>query len=620
MITKYTITNNFVLLLLIVLGIGVTLIGFRKNDNPLERMNWIIYPTFNFFLEADSVHRPFMSTGDRIHESWIGKSYWSSKNEKIDGFGMGSSAHLRVGADQLEAALDELKSMNVHWVREEIPWAEIEPSPDSFRWDYSFGETPRDFSLLVSELEKRDIEIVALLDYGPIYGNKPIPEDKLLIRWENYVQAVVIKFGDQIDHWEIQNEMNSPLFWGKVIYTGQSIDAPPDPELYTKMLDLAYTVIKKHSPDDEVVLGGLVGNVNDNCETNPFDYLHKVHQAGGWSSFDVIAIHPYWEANPPEAFINRGRGHSSDSGACQWDQTANYNMIGEARAIRDLVNQFGSKPIWVTEVGWSQGWLETLAGYRGTDPDFAEADYLTRTYIPLLSEPGVNKVFWYTQYDDPGIWDQFALDSPGQQAFQNLSFLLTGSTSLGQSQGQGDQGLPGDDDVYEYRFEKEGQLIIVIWKSRGGDVPRDVTISDVDVDEMRLYNHDADDFSPDAGREIIVEDGKLTVKLTERPVILISSELNLLERLQSDAQRRVDEWVQDQTEKISRQIDEWWQRQREELERRLTEWLLSQWENFIQQLEDAINRWLEEQCASVGFVLLLPLFVLIVRRKQKKSV
>jgi len=474
--------------------------------------------------------------------------------------------------------------------------------------------------LLLSELENRDIEIVALLDYGPIYLDKPIPEDQLLARWEKYVQTIVNKFGDRIDYWEIQNEMNSPMFWGKVINTGQDIDAPPDPELYTRMLDRAYTIIKKHNPDDIVILGGLVGNVRDDCETNPFDYLHRLYQAGGWDLIDVVAIHPYWEANPPEAFINRGRGHSLESGACLWDQTAKYNMLGEVRAVRNLVNKFGSKPIWVTEVGWSQGWLETLAGYRGTDPDLVQADYLTRTYIPLLSEPGVDKVFWYTQYDDPGIWDQFALDSPGRQAFQNLSILLTGSGSIGQFQGQGDRGLPGDDDVYEYRFEKEGQNIIVIWKARGGDVTRDVTISNVDEDEMLLYNHDTDDLSPEAGREIVVEDDKLTIQLTERPVILISSDLNLWERLQSDAQRRIDEWVQDQSEKISQKIEEWWQRQREELERRLVEWLQSQWENFLQQLEEAISRWLEEQCASVGFVLLLPLFVLIVRQKQKKPV
>jgi len=45
--------------------------------------------------------------------------------KEIDGFGMGSSSHLRVGSERLSEALDELKLMNVRWVREEFPWSEI---------------------------------------------------------------------------------------------------------------------------------------------------------------------------------------------------------------------------------------------------------------------------------------------------------------------------------------------------------------------------------------------------------------------------------------------------------------------------------------------------------------
>ena len=45
---------------------------------------------------------------------------------------MGTSTHLRVGIDELGKAYQQLEEMNIHWIREEFPWSEIEQNPGEY--------------------------------------------------------------------------------------------------------------------------------------------------------------------------------------------------------------------------------------------------------------------------------------------------------------------------------------------------------------------------------------------------------------------------------------------------------------------------------------------------------
>jgi len=473
----------------------------------------------------------------------------------VNGFGI-NSPHLRIGTEELGAKLDEQRKMGIQFAREEIPWGEVETSPGVFRWSYSYSPTiTRDFDLLLDELEKRNIEMLALLDYGPSYivGNS-VPQDQLLFAWERYVKAVVAQFGDRVDYWEIGNEMNSREFWGKVVNEPDSI-AEPNPALYAQMLKIAFTEIKAHDVNDIVILGGLVTVTDGDCQTNPFDYLYRLYAVdhAAWGAFDAVALHPYWGEHPPEKPIPRGKAHQPSTGACIADQSIERSLLEEVRAFRVLTTQYGAKPVWITEIGWSEEQLNIIqSNYR---PDSShgqiEADYLARTYVPLLSETEVETVIWYSQVDDPNDTSgKFRLDETGQRALTNLSALLNGSKPLGQFQGQNDRNRPDDDDVYEYRFEKDDQLIIVIWKARGDLIPRDVTIHNIDVTTLNKYVVYAPEISSEYGESLIVENGEVTIALTEHPVILISQ----IEKLS---------WWDSLWQEVSADIGSWWQKQRD---------------------------------------------------------
>ena len=44
--------------------------------------------------------------------------------DRLDKIGIGTSTHLRVGSEGLDGAYRQLEELNIHWVREEIPWSE----------------------------------------------------------------------------------------------------------------------------------------------------------------------------------------------------------------------------------------------------------------------------------------------------------------------------------------------------------------------------------------------------------------------------------------------------------------------------------------------------------------
>jgi len=118
----------------------------------------------------------------------------------LDSIGMGTSTHLRVGTDGLPGAYQQIEEMNIHWIREEIPWREVEQVPGEYQWYYSDGYTDRNFQSMLEEARVHDLEVVAVLTTGPaylphLYPDQSVDIDLLVENWEHYVQAVVDRFG-----------------------------------------------------------------------------------------------------------------------------------------------------------------------------------------------------------------------------------------------------------------------------------------------------------------------------------------------------------------------------------------------------------------------------------------
>lgn len=492
----------------------------------------------------------------------------------IDSIGMGSSTHLQVGVDNLDVAYQALEDMNIHWIREEIPWVEVEPIPNQFNWSYTSNGLYVDYDSMLALAERHHLQVVAVLSTGPaylphIYPDQPIDADELVQQWQNYVQAVVDRYGDRIDYWEIGDEMNNPAQWGKVMFpTVEGATANPSPFIYARMLATASKIIKKHNRQDTIILGGLYNSANSDCFTNPIGFLKEIYNAGAWKTFDVVALHPYWQNNPPETWMTRGPSYDLQTGLCQMDVPAESNLLGEVRAIKDFTAQLGAKPIWITELGWRADWLAQMGQAKGLADDQVQANMVLRSVIPLLSEPGVEKVFWYSTAENsanPG----FILSPSASQVLKNIARLLGKARPLGQFQTYSDLGTPQELGLFEYRFRKEGRSMLFTWAAIGGDQPYQITLSNLPGTKYRAYAANSDDLSLKNGMRLEPDRKKsLTLYVSETPAILIEEKPGIVaslkfriedgtSRLIANLQKDSKNWIHLQLQQLSNDLLDW---------------------------------------------------------------
>lgn len=295
----------------------------------------------------------------------------------------------------MDVPAELLVDLRMPWVREDFHWHRVEPRPGA--WDWTFSD-----AAMLAVLS-RGINVLGVL--GPSVGwATPFPNDTPNDvsfyapdpdRFIAYVQAVVGRYRLYVKHWEIWNEPDNVHFW----------KPQPDPRAYAQLLIRASAAIKAIDPDAQVLIGGF----------NPFDttFVRTVAAAGAWNSFDIIAIHPYVDPYGPEE----------------------GNIAAAPDAVRALARQYGEKPIWVTELGWSSGPGDRDA--LGFTDEQEQADYLVRALL-LLWQAGVERSFWYTLKDDPGNpyglmrlgsgRADYTQPKPAYTAFRTLNRAVAGAT------------------------------------------------------------------------------------------------------------------------------------------------------------------------------------------------
>lgn len=292
----------------------------------------------------------------------------------------------------MDTPADLVARAGAGWAREDIHWYRIQPTPDT--WDWSFTDAA------IRALVLRGVKVVGVIGHPPGWAT-PYPGDAPggfsfyapdQERFAAFAQAVAVRYSRYVTHWEIWNEPDNPQFWKPA----------PDPLAYARLLIRSAAAIRAAVPTARILNGGV----------SPFDthFLHALADAGAWSSFDILAIHPYINPAAPEA----------------------GNLAAATDSVRALEREFGERPIWVTEVGWTS---RPDPRHPGSSADeITQANYLVRATL-LLWRAGVERVFWYNLKDDPegDTYGLLALGTgradysqpkPAYYAFQTLSRQL----------------------------------------------------------------------------------------------------------------------------------------------------------------------------------------------------
>lgn len=462
---------------------------------------------FNFLLILTLALVPLQP----VHASSVQELAKSTPPARIEGFGIDMSALPALNADNVDAVVQQIAATGALYIRQEIDWSLVEPSPGVYDWS---GAVPYD--LLIAAASAQGIRVVAVLTGGPIYlaaSGEPLSRSAVRERWVFFVQAVVERFTGYVDTWEIGGALNStyaltpflaPLSPGRAI--------GPNPGFYTKLLQSAADVIKDADPNDQVWLGSLSGLFAGDCALNPLTYLLELHAAKRWKDFDAILYTPAQGSAVPE----QAPAGVVNSACASNLMTAPTSLADEVRAVQELARQLGGKPVLVTGLGWSVSEISALSAGREIPASQVEADLLVRASAMLMGQNSVPLIFWNAD---------ILTNNNARDALINLQASLHNAKPLGRISS-------ADSAVYEVHFRKGDEQTIIAWRVQGGDAVAPVTLQSPDAPSLTAWNADAMTMTRQSGTSYSSNSkGLVEVPLNERPLILTGRSRDILVNL-----------------------------------------------------------------------------------------
>lgn len=269
----------------------------------------------------------------------------------------------------LEAEFADLSALGVRWLRTDLNWALVQPTPrNAYDW--------RGFDRIVDLAKRYNLHLLPVLGSVPAWAIRPaetgeVPFD--VDAFGRFSAAAVARYqGRGIDAWEIWNEPNMTGSW----------PGTPDAAAFATVLKAASAAIKSVDPEAYVISGGLAPAPDTGPEgavthVAAVFYLDGLYGAGAGNAVDAIGFHPYsWPLPPTKAVSWNG-----------WQM-----MIGPIRAVMESHGD-QAKPIWLTEYGApTQG-----AGITEAD----QVDTLREGTTLARSYPWAGPLFFYS-YKDQG--------------------------------------------------------------------------------------------------------------------------------------------------------------------------------------------------------------------------
>jgi hypothetical protein len=341
----------------------------------------------------------------------------------------------------------DAENIGVKWTRPGIYAFWFIVQPDLTVQEYDFSDYDQQWSAIPASMT-----ILANISPGPTSEGRVLPGSYLPINEAQYiafVKATVERYdGDGMD--DMPGLLNASKYWqvGNEPNTTRSG--------FAGLQSMTYTAIKEACPDCMVLIGGVPGM--------PADYL---------SSFDV-----YYKP-----ILDELSGKYVDIMDFHWygNATGDYKGAKEAHDhIRSALNAAGfpAIPMWITEMGSYSGNL--------TDPPQPPSDYLFQTehqqaldYFKRFVYPlsfGVKKIFsgfgpmegfkydgGYFDYTGL-IYDGWGGGDPGlgvkklaYYTYKKMTEVLEGSDW------DAIQTMQESDNVYAYKFVKNGSPVYVAW-------------------------------------------------------------------------------------------------------------------------------------------------------------
>src|SRR5205814_7935433 len=147
----------------------------------------------------------------------------------------------------------------------------------------------------------------------------------------DYVEAVVSRYRGQLRYYQIWNEPNLSVDWGR---------RPVDAAAATELLREGYNRAKAADPDITVLAPALAPTISETAEAmNDLVFLQDMYDAGAARYFDIASVQAYGLRSGPD---DRRLGEN--------DVTFSRPVLFREVMVR---NGDAAKPIWTSEFGWN---------------------------------------------------------------------------------------------------------------------------------------------------------------------------------------------------------------------------------------------------------------------------
>jgi hypothetical protein len=281
----------------------------------------------------------------------LGESF--VKGVAIDPVGWGEGAAPEIAG--------EVHSLGAEWVRTDLPWKEVMPSPGVYDWSH--------FDSVMRNSEAQGMHVLPILGYAPSWTTPTNAAG-----YAEFVAAAVARYGPGTTanlHWfELWNEPYFSYAW-----SGKT----PEPEAYARDVLAAAEAAKKVNPAVKLLVAGEDADGGQTGGSSPYetswvnDMFTAVPDLGKW--IDGVAVHPYGD-DPALPLTERG-GFRDATGKWSFQRIDTIHEQFLAHGV--------NVPFWITEVGWST--------YNESEAEQAH-DYAD--LIPqVVSRPWVRALFAY---------------------------------------------------------------------------------------------------------------------------------------------------------------------------------------------------------------------------------
>ena len=285
-----------------------------------------------------------------------------------------------------QRSLELLRAAGIAWIRQELPWEQIEPLAKGSTLDPVSGDsTWRKFDDIVDRARAQGFELLLRLDTSPRWALPPDAPDGLgpPARPEDYwdfVEQVAIRYRGRVRAYQIWNEPNLSGEWGH---------RSPEAAEYATLLRGATERIRRADPQAQVVLAAMAPTLTESAEAqNELRYLQALYAAGIRGAFDVLAVQAYGL-----------RGGPDDPRIGPAEVT-----FSRPRLVHELMESNGdaSIPVWATEVGWNVNPPDLAVQRFGRVTPVLQARYTLRALERARSEwPWLQALFvWYWKRAD----------------------------------------------------------------------------------------------------------------------------------------------------------------------------------------------------------------------------